>query len=233
MDLLFLKGRFRTSLDMTKYLANNNQLSYLDMIELLRIRGHIYRFNYMFEMALDIYLSSRELLKYEKSLSHEGKIYTNLAESYCYIDPTKALEYAKKSIEINSKIDANIEIGKAYAAAGISCALLHRFEDALNYAQKGISIQEETGYRSGVLFAKVSMYLSSYLSNTASQDQLDEILQSIYNLQNELNVYSYLLLPVYVITDNRKAIASLKDSIEWLDFDKTLKFLEDTFIRKG
>ena len=143
-DLLFLKGHFKTSLEMSKELAGTADISAVDKIKLLRIRGHIYRFNFMLEQALDIYHSAMDLLPLEKSLSYEGKIYTNLAESCCYSDPVKALEYANKSIEINGTIDSIIEIGKAYTAAAISCAMLQRFEDAVQYAKKGIEAQEKT-----------------------------------------------------------------------------------------
>jgi len=168
-DLLFLKGHFKTSLEMSKELAGTADISAVDKIKLLRIRGHIYRFNFMLEQALDIYHSAMDLLPLEKSLSYEGKIYTNLAESCCYSDPVKALEYANKSIEINGKIDSIIEIGKAYTAAAISCAMLQRFEDAVQYAKKGIEAQEKTGYRSGVLFAKIALYLSYLLGKTADE----------------------------------------------------------------
>jgi len=229
IDLLFLNGKFNTALRMTNDLTYGSTMQLMDRVEILRVRGHIYRFNFMLQEAEDIYHSTMELLKQEKSLSHKGKIYNNLAETYCYINPEKALDFSAKSIEINSKIEAMIELGKTYAAASIACALLNRFEEAIDYAKKGIDVQKEAGYPSGVLFAKISLFISKYLSKTVEQNELDEILYNVNELMNDIQVYHFLQLPIYVITRNTAAIDNMKENIEWLDFNKTLNTIETIF----
>jgi len=117
IDLLFLKGHFRTALKMINELASGSDKNYADKAEIFRVRGHIYRFNYRLEEAAEIYDSALNLFSQERSAAFEGKIYNNLAETYCMINPEEALKYAEKSININESIDSRIELGKTYAAA--------------------------------------------------------------------------------------------------------------------
>ena len=50
-DILFLKGRFKESLELVQKLLTDHKLGIGDQIELLRIKGHIYRFQQEYKSA--------------------------------------------------------------------------------------------------------------------------------------------------------------------------------------
>lgn len=60
-DILFLIGRFKESLELVQKLEINHKLGIGDQIELLRIKGHIYRFQQECKSAEIIYRSALEM----------------------------------------------------------------------------------------------------------------------------------------------------------------------------
>lgn len=232
IDLLFLKGNFRTALEMIDKLVTNNDIKIADKIEILRLKGHIFRFNFMLNDAAFIYNSSNELLVNNEYISLQGEILNNLVETYCYTNPKKALHYANDSIEINKQIDAKIELGKTYAAVGIAYAILGNFKEAQNYANLSISIQLETGYTAGLLFGKGSLFFAKYLDKCET-GELDELLEEINSLISDIKVYSFLKLPISILVNDEVTIRKLGESCEWLDFEKTVYTIRKCFAGMG
>lgn len=230
IDLLFLKGHFKTALKMIGELGDNSTISLIDKAEILRVRGHIYRFNFMLQEAAEIYNSALRLFTKERSASFEGKIYNNLVETYCYTDPEMALKYAEKSIDINKKIDSKIELGKTYAAASIAYSLLSRFEDAINYANKSIELQTETGYTSGILFGQISLFIARCLSKIEKEEVLESTISRINEITNSINAYSFLELPISLIAKDKDTVKKLRESNEWIDFDMTVDSIKKIFL---
>lgn len=112
IDLLFLKGKFKTSLKMINDMLDSPKINLSEKLELYRTKGHIYRFNLMFNEAEKIYQYAYELIEKYPSKAFEGKICTNLAEVMCIKNPLKALEFVEKSIEINTQLENKIELRK-------------------------------------------------------------------------------------------------------------------------
>jgi tetratricopeptide (TPR) repeat protein len=221
IDLLFLKGHFKTALKLINELADNDRIQFVDKAEILRVRGHIYRFNFKLKEAADIYNSALESAIKEKNAAFEGKIYNNLAETYCYSNPLSALKYAEKSIEINERIDSKIELGKTYAAVSTAYSLLNQYEKAIEFSHKAIELQKETGYTSGILFGEISLCIANLLSKKAGSDEIENHLKKIDEIINSINVYHFLTLPLFIITNNAKAIENLMNCCEWLEFEET------------
>lgn len=229
IDLLFLKGHFKTALKLINELADNDRIQFVDKAEILRVRGHIYRFNFKLKDAAAIYNSALESAIKEKNAAFEGKIYNNLAETYCCLDPLAALKYAEKSIEINERIDSKIESGKTYAAASTAYTLLNQYEKAVEFSHKAIELQKETGYTSGILFGEISLCLANLLSRKAANDEIEAHLKNIDEITNSINVYHFLTLPLFIISNNTKAIENLGTCCEWLDFEATKEEISKYF----
>lgn len=219
-DIMFLKGDFIKSLGLVNRIDLNSLVESEIKMEVLRVKAHIFRFNYMYDKAIRIY---NYILENESKndLKIMGNIYTNLTESYAFIDPLVALEYSEKSLEINKAIKSNVEIGKTLAARAIALSRLSKFGEALLTANEAIIIQTKTGYKSGILFGLISKLYIEYLRSSASEE-LDSLIKQINDLFSELGVYKHLGLLINKISGKDLFIL---DNINWLNFEETFNNL--------
>ena len=202
-DLLFLKGEFEQSLAITEDLLCSSTLSVVDEIELMRIKGHIFKFRLRFEEANVIYLTALKIVQQKKLDACLGKLYTNLAEASAFTDPSKSISWFELAKSINEKSGNLIELGKAYAACSIANANMVKEKandtaandkylyDALAYANQAISFAKQAGYRSGEAFGLVGLALAYKKGNNANEYTL--AVKRLKDLLDELNVYKYLL----------------------------------------
>ena len=225
IDVLFLKGKFQTSLDMIEKMINDKTINISEKLELLRTKGHIYRFNLMFKEAKKIYDTAYKIMQKQYSKSFEGKIYTNMAETLCIIDPSKALEFSEKSLDINSKLENKIEIGKTYAASCIAKALLNNYENSTIDGNKGIEIQQAVGYKSGELFCNMSLLICA-CCNKDTQEALKQY-NNIKSITDDIKVYVFLEKYAKLLIDdkNTENLSELTD-FEWLDANKIITTIE-------
>lgn len=220
IDLLFLKGKFKTSLKMINDMLDSSKVNLSEKLELYRTKGHIYRFNLMFDEAEKIYQHAYELIEKYPSKAFEGKINTNLAEVMCIKNPSKALKFVDESIEINTQLENKIELGKTYAASCVARAMLRDWENAILDGNKGREIQEMVGYKSGMLFNDVSLLLVNYLKNETQT--VKEMNNDIDTIVREIKVYAFLEeYAKILINGNEDALINNSD-FEWIDIQKTV-----------
>lgn len=220
IDLLFLKGKFKTSLKMIDDMLDSPKISLSEKLELYRTKGHIYRFNLMFDEAEKIYQHAYKLIEKYPSKAFEGKIYTNLAEAMCMKNPSKALEFVEKSIEINTQLENKIELGKTYAASCVAKAMLKDFDNAIIDGSKGKEIQEMVGYQSGKLFCDVSLLLTNYLKNEGQT--IKELNDEINDTVKKIKVYTFLEKYVNILIDGNEDELLNNNDFEWIDIQKTV-----------
>lgn len=190
-DLLFLKGRFDESLALVESLLAEKGLSAGDKIELLRIKGHIYRFRQGYEQAAIIYQAALQLAEEQDLRASRGKLYTNMAEALCVTDPGQALVWYERAREENYAAGNDIELGKAYAAASAARTASGEPEEGIMLARQAIATAEKTGYRSGQAFG---LTVPFYALKTAGRDgEADGARQALASLIGEIGVYEYLL----------------------------------------
>lgn len=203
-DLLFLKGRFDESLEITEKLLNDGALPLVDRIELMRIKGHIFRFQKRFGEARILYTTALKLIQQKKLDAYLGKLYTNLAEVNAFTDPDEAIEWFEKARLLNEKSGNLIELGKAYAACSVAYANLARRQgesggeasdkfigEALACADLAASCAGQAGYRSGEAFALVGRALAHLYGN--HPEPYRQTVEQLEKLLDELNVYKYLM----------------------------------------
>lgn len=195
-DILFLKGRFSESLTLVQKLMTENSLSIGDQIELLRIKGHIYRFEQNYKEAELIYSSALRLAEEHSLRAYCGKLYTNMTEALCIVKPEKALEWFDRAREENDSAGNDIELGKSLAAASAAYTKLGKYDDAVMYAKQAIATAERTGYLSGEAFGLTVLYYA--LKEAARTVEAEEAKAQLSQIVGQIGVYKYLLERVNV-----------------------------------
>ncbi len=190
-DLMFLKGRFSDSLKYVEELLSEPDISTADLLELMRIKGHIARFNQKYNDAGIIYTAALKIAEDNSLNSFIGKLYVNLAETLCVTDPGKALEWFSKAKELNELLENRIELCKVYTAASVAYTNLGDYTESARYAGKAKEYADITGYRSGKAFALIALYYV-YTKTNDAQSRKDTY-NELNTLINELDVYRFLL----------------------------------------
>lgn len=189
-DLLFLKGDFAESLARTEQMLQSAELSVDDRLELIRLKGHNYRFRRQPAEAQAVYMSALKLIEENNMRIHLGKLYTNMTETLCTVNPLQAIEWYKKSVEENGATENAIELGKTYAAGAVAYAKAGDADTGLELAQRALDTATESGYNSGRAFALAAQaYVLSLAGKKAESEQCYKKLTA---LLAELNVYKYI-----------------------------------------
>jgi tetratricopeptide (TPR) repeat protein len=190
-DLLFLKGRFQESLALVKKLLQENTAQLADQIELLRIEGHIYRFQQQYAEAELIYRSALTLAQEHDMRACLGKLYTNMTEVLCVRGPEQALEWFQKARDAHTATENGVELGKALAAASAAQTALGRLEEGISLGRQAVETAEKTGYLSGKAFG---LTVLCYAYRQAGQTQaLAATKAELRQVISRIGVYEYLL----------------------------------------
>jgi tetratricopeptide (TPR) repeat protein len=216
-DLLFLYGRFNKSHQTLMKINISNITSHATRNEIIRTRAHVYRLNYHYEKADRIYkkiLSDKDTKDYRIMANTT----TSVAENLQFFKPIEAIEYAQKAIELNSKINSKIEIGKAFAAKSIAHSMLKEYDEAEKSYKKAIEIQTQTGYQSGVLFGLIAKFVLTVYSPKYKNYDITACLSEIKEMWKELTVYKSFGIIIHILLNEE--IEELQD-IDWLDYNQT------------
>ena len=219
-DLTFLFGKFSDAMNGMESTYGEANTDSVLFAEMLRIEGHIYRFNFMFEDAIEKYFNAMNLARKFNILGLQGKLYNNLAESYCWFDPEKGLEYGKKSMEINLNLNAPVEYGKTYAALSIASSMKDNFSDSLKYSDLALATQEQIKYPGGMVYAHGS-YCLMYLKS-GNRNKFMEHYSEMKRLVKNLGAIEFTLLPYYVYL-SAPELMDISKNLQWFDYEKTLK----------
>lgn len=192
-----------------------NHLSKLDWIELVRHRAHAFRFSFLFETAERLYLQARQAAIEIGSEPLEGKLWTNLAETYCWHDPERALEAAEHSIELNSRHANLIELAKCAAARGIALAKLGEFDPAEAAVNGAVLQAERVGYPAGIVFSIQATAVTHGLRGNA--DALAQAIVELDDAVEELGTYPHLRAAPAWLTRSEIAFAKSQAGVDWLE----------------
>ena len=148
-----------------------------------------------------------------------GKILTNLAETLCWVAPQKALEIVEDAIELNTLVQAPIEIGKAVTAKSLALIFSGKYEEAIGFAHQSKEIQEKSGYINGTLYAMQAEGIARHFLKQI--DSVTSICEQMNKTSQQLGVYSFLRLPLLLTLDPTTAL-KLYRKFEWLDVDEVI-----------
>ena len=201
-DLLFLKGNFEESMKMVDDILNKNGTLLVEQVELLRIKGHIYRFQNNFQEARLIYEAALALVTDHGLRAYEGKLATNMTETLCMLSPQDALYWFEKSEKENRKSGNDIELGKAQAAVSVAYTKIGMIDEAITHAKMAVITAEKTGYRAGKVFALAAL---CYAYGEGEQSTA-ETYSLLKELVDEINVYHYIVQNVNCYLESKEEI---------------------------
>lgn len=213
-DMQMLRGKFKDAVMNLELLSNdvsNEKLFY----EIQKAIGHCYRFNFLFETALKYYS------KANASPYNMCYYLTVCCETYCYYNPQKVFDLYNRAIEENQRYNNHNNLGKIYYSMAIAKSISHEIYQAKKYIKKAHSEFNGTKYHAGKFF---TMIAEAYLEYSETKDVSSETIMKIKSQLKKIDyIYEYLLLPIYVIKENKKMIHRIRLKYEWFDFASTLE----------
>jgi tetratricopeptide (TPR) repeat protein len=166
-----------------------DRLSRLDWAELVRHRGHAFRFSFLFETAVELYLKAMRAATGLGLPALQAKLWTNLAEAQCWSAPALALEAAANSAELNRRIGNRIELAKCEAARAIALAKLGRSDEATEAVAEAHGHADRIGYPAGNTFALQAAAISFGL---AEDSGVGPALEALEQSLASLGTYAHL-----------------------------------------
>lgn len=213
-DMLMLRGKFNTVINKFLLLENLSEDKTL-YYESQKAIGHCYRFNFLFEKAMEYYST------YNDSKNSEAYYLTVYCESYCYFKPQNVFEKYKEALKKNDELNNYNNLGKIHYSVAI--AYLHRkkYRKAQEHLKKSSKYFLQSQYKSGLIFKCLAeIYYENAKEHKISQSKVNEIFDLVKDLDN---VYEYLLLPLYILQNKNDLIETCRKKFEWIDFDKTIQ----------
>lgn len=213
--MLLMDGAFRQSsrLLLETYDAVNPHET-ADWGELVRYRGHSHRFSLALEQAEELYLRAMGSTAHGRAPALLGRLHTNLAETYCWFDPCRALEAAHTAETIHAALGNRIELAKCDAARGIALAKLGEFAKARDATARALLRADEVGYQGGVAFALQATVVAEWLAQ--DRDAAIRACRQLSDTVGRMGTYRHLLMIPFVLlgdTDLTRIVASA----EWLN----------------
>ncbi len=199
-DMLTMDGELAEA---NELLAEASELlessSSLDRAEMIRHRGHVYRFSLEFRAAEERYAVALEASG--DSPSMKGKLRTNLAEARCWHDPSRALKDADVAIDLNTRLGSQIEVAKAHAARGVAFAQLRQFDEAKAACEAAMAISGDVGYPAAGCFARQALVVLEVRSGNYSRAA--EAYEALIAGIDELGTYGHLaVIPAWIRGDD-------------------------------
>jgi len=212
-DILMLRGHFCAARNTFDSLIGSMPTDPLWDAETHRFRGHVRRFNFRMDEAEDHYREAQKIAEALRADAMLGKVFTNFAETHCWLRPIEAIDDAEVAIELNRDVGAQIEIGKALSAQAIAYAASGKPARGREAADKAFSYHNKTGYRSGKLFALLALGINCAADN--DRPGLEVAFRDISTLSRDLGVYRFLAEPLRLLLLGEDY--SLPRNYDWMD----------------
>ena len=184
----------------------------------------MFRFNFNCKAAAKSYLEIYK--KFKDSISVDVYINTNLCETYCYFKPEFFDEKFEDILFKAQQLKHIKNIGKLYYSRAIARIIKKDFNGAQEDITKSIEINRNDGYQSGELFAYMAQ---AYLEYSIYANIQPKTYQTIMDLIEQNNVYSYFQLPIFIMQGMEVKAEELRNNYEWLDFDSTVQAYNQFF----
>lgn len=215
IDYYIMEGQFLKAYSLIleeKEIVSSEISSIDDHFLLQRLEGHMWRFNYNFTKASQIY---QELLeKYNDILSLKVYLLTNLCETKCFVEPNYVIDHFQEAHKYTRQLHNLKNEAKLYYSRGIAYTLQHKYGKAIKDINTSIQINQEDGYKSGELFAYVAKAFWEYASKNVIDCKTINHIKEIIDINK---VYNFLFYPFYLI----KRDNAIKPSVKWIDSDST------------
>lgn len=225
-DCLMLTGDFREAIiHFDEYYGEIESYASIkenDIFEIQKQKGHCYRFNFLLDKASNVYLNLYN--QYASNSVMKSYCLTCLCETKCFFDPQYVITHYQESLAAAKSVGQERSRAKIYYSLGISYTVIRDFPKAIHYIRESIKLNNQCHYPAGKLFALIAKSYYYYAKNSSVPTTL---LQDIVKLSEQLGVYEYLLLPIYLMKGEEKQILRLKETYHWLDWEQTQKNYEE------
>jgi tetratricopeptide (TPR) repeat protein len=213
--MLLMDGSFRRSsrLLLETYEAVDPEAS-VDWGELVRYRGHAHRFSFVLDQAEQLYLRALQSATGGRAPALLGRLQTNLAETYCWSQPRRALAAADAAVEIHGALGNRIELAKCDAARGIALAKLGEFERSRGVVARAAMLADEVGYEGGVAFALQAKVIAEWLAG--DRDAARVAARELSAVVERIGTYRHLLACPLLLLGEEAGFARLASEMEWL-----------------
>lgn len=152
-DYNFLLGRFEEALfELDQLPRETTEL----WGEILRLRGHVYRINALFDRAEASYREALELARETANIGAEGKALTDLVQTLAWRRHAAALDIKRRTLEINEAVRNLVEIVKLRAATAVALTSLDQLDEAHDEIELGLTLTAECGHPGGLVWCWVA-----------------------------------------------------------------------------
>ena len=190
-DMLIMDGSF---LEGSRLLLETAELigpsSPAEWAEVVRYRGHAFRFSLIHERAEELYLRALDAARGIPAL--EAKLWTNLAESRCWLQPSLALEAVAVSMDLNARLGNQIELVKCQVARGIALARHKEFGASFANLEEAMSKATAIDYPAAVAFGLQAITMVNQWAGRTSE--AGESLSKLRRQIEKIGTYRHLLL---------------------------------------
>ncbi len=187
-DILMLRGNFRHSLESLDDLMLERLTGPL-RAEVLRQKGHVLRWNFMFDSAAAAYQEALQIAATDGLPSLVGRLEANLLELgvWCRKDPGDLVD---RALQTNERLGAVVEIGKVHCARATHYTLqTGELTMAREELASALRCFRRANYRAGFAFALVSRVLLDLFEEPA---RAGRTLKRLVALTDSLRVYGFL-----------------------------------------
>ena len=185
-------------------------------VELVRHRGHAYRFSFVTDVAEQLYL--RALQVGGESPSMRGKLQTNLAETRCWSLPWLAVDDARLAAQLNEEIGNPLEVAKCDAARAIALARLGDFDRAREAGEQSYRRFATLHYPAGVAFAFQARAVLEALAGR--REDAKSHYRSLAAAIDTLGTYRHLaVMPAWLLGD-RPEFARAAEDVQWIQAER-------------
>jgi hypothetical protein len=134
----------------------------------LRLRGHVFRVNGLFDQAEARYREALELARDTANVAAEGKALTDLAQTMSWSRPSDELDLQPRALETNTALRNQVEVVKIRAASAVALTRTGNHADAGAQIQEGSNLAHQCGYRGGLVWCQVAQAF-----NQLARDDVD------------------------------------------------------------
>jgi tetratricopeptide (TPR) repeat protein len=220
--MLLMDGAFRESsrLLLETYEAVDRDAN-PDWGELVRYRGHAHRLSFALDQAEELYLRAMHATRAGRAPALLGRLHTNLAETYCWTEPLRALEAADYAAKIHKALGNRIELAKCDAARGIALSALGDCEQAREVIDRSLLRAEEVGYRAGVAFALQAKVVAEWRAGEGEASAAS--CRELWTLVESMGTYLHLQVAPLFLVGHDAEVARLVSQIEWISAPGSLE----------
>lgn len=215
-DMLTMDGRFRRATALLK--DASEAVGYRELVnwgELTRHLGHVYRFSFNLEEAVELY--ELALDRVGEAPGMIAKLHTNLAETYCWFEPDLALEKAEVSLKVHQRGSNEIELCKCQAARAVALARLRQFGDADRAIADSKRLGRSARYPAGVAFAMQAEAVRRGIHG--DRPELGCAVRQLRRKVREIGTYGHLTIAPLALRGDGD-FATARADYEWLNSEK-------------